>query len=226
MTAVLNKKILLAGSVILAIAAIVAGATYAAWVATAEIEGNTLGAAELSITAVGAIGGDAIEKPIVADDILPGWTSWEESDPDAAHRALITNNSSIPLDLYFYIELEAGPQEACEAVALGWRSGQPGGGWATGYATPGAATVWYEEQPAGLWGGYTGTPESGLLSPILGFVGVDNAVKIADDTQFTPEGPTQVVAMRQIAHFATDASNDLQGTTCQWTEHFEGRIPS
>jgi hypothetical protein len=222
MTAILNKKILLAASVIVAMTALVLGATYAAWVATASIAGNTVSTAELNITAVGAEGADAVEKPITAENILPDW----QSDP--AERAIITNNSSMPLDLYYYVELTGGQTDACQALGLAWHAGPPGGdGTETmGYNAGGtwANTQAYEASNftftiAQLLGVDEAT---GLLSLIGNLEGQGNAVKIADASSFE-DG--EQIAIRELAYFADDADYPTNAGNCEWVEHFEGRIP-
>jgi predicted ribosomally synthesized peptide with SipW-like signal peptide len=218
MTAILNKRVLLAGAVIAAVAALALGATYAAWQASDSITGNTVGTAELAIDAVGVAVPGTDPKPIIASNILPGWKS------PAAERAEITNNSTVPLDLYFYVENLVGEPGACDAVALAWRASTPGDGSNfLGYGTTGDVAT-YEATLAGTIASYTPDPVTpGLLTLIENLEGPANAVKIANANNGF--GPDQTIAIRQLAHFATDAAYPTHAGTCTWTEVFVGTLP-
>jgi predicted ribosomally synthesized peptide with SipW-like signal peptide len=214
MTTLLNARVLLASGVIAAVAALALGATYAAWQATSSIEGNTIGTANLEIEAEGVSAYGSETKPITASNILPGW----ESDP--AERAEITNNSSVALDLWFYVEpLASSTPAACDAMALAWRASTPGDGSnAMGYGDA------YEGTEVGNIGDHSGVDtDTGAFSLVDNYTGVANAVKIADaDDGF---GPGQVIAIRQIAGFAEDAAYPTNSGSCEWTEVFVGTLP-
>src|SRR5690606_37506163 len=125
----LNKKVLLAAGTIAAVAAAALVATYAAWQATDQITGNTVSTAQLKITAAGEAGGTSAypteAKPIDWADALPGMTSSPEE------RAVVTNDSSIALDLWMYYE---NTDEApCLATKVAWQSSLPGGPVLGGY---------------------------------------------------------------------------------------------
>lgn len=216
MTAILNKKVLLAGSVIMAVAVIILGATYAAWQAQDTIDGNTVSTATLSITATGTAMYGAVAKPIEADNVLPGW----ESDP--VERAEITNNSTTELDLWFYVENltpAPGTPGACDAIALAWRASTPGDG--SNYMGYGDG---YEGTQVGEIDDHSGVDtDSGEFSMVENYLGAANAVKIAEGSNGFGEG--EVIAMRQIAGFVTDADYDDHSGTCTWNEVFVGTMP-
>ena len=219
MTAILNKKVLLAASVIVAVAAIALGATYAAWQASDNIDGNTVSTATLSITAEGVQGGaeSTYEKPVFEEEVLPGFINFQADNSDQIARGIVTNDSSVALDLYMYFELTGGNPGACEATQIAWQSSQPNsvnvlGGYAIG-AEPNAATTIAAADAASTNGG---------LSTVTNYAGIANAVKIADDSYFAPDAE---VAVRQIAAFATDADYPDHSGSCTWNEVFVGTLP-
>lgn len=214
MTAILNKKVLLAGSVIVAVAAAALGATYAAWQAAATIDGNTVSTATMSITAVGAQGGapNTVAKPVDEEDVLPGFISFPA--PENVARGLVTNNSSVALDLYMYFDNIVG--DACDATKIAWQSSQPNSTTILGgYAIGSEPTV------AGLIGDMS-DPDLGELSLVGAYAGVGNAVKIADDSYFVNGAQ---VALRQISAFASDASYPDHAGSCTWDEIFVATLP-
>lgn len=203
MTNILNARVLLAVAAIVAVAALALGATYAAWQATDSISGNTVSTASLSITAAGAAAYSLDASPIEWENALPGETS------APANRAEITNNSSIALDLYMYLEPVAG---TCTATKLAWRSGVAGSG-IFDYGYLGA-----EPTNVGTKAG-AGDDNFELVGALAG---VANHVMVADSTKFVPGA---VIALQEIAGIATDADYPADAGTCEWTEVFVGTLP-
>jgi len=219
MTAILNKKVLLAASVIVAVAAIALGATYAAWQAADTIDGNTVSTAVMSITAVGQQGGaqSTYAKPVLEEDVLPGFINFQADNSDQIARGLVTNDSDIALDLWMYFVLTSGNPGSCDATQIAWQSSQPNssnvlGGYAVG-SEPSAATTIAVADAASINGG---------LSTVTNYNGISGAVKVADDSYFVPGAE---VAVRQIAAFATDADYGLHSGSCTWDEVFVGTLP-
>ena len=197
----MNKQIFGSVMAIAAVAAIAVGGTYAAWTATASISDNTVSTAQLSITATkqGKSSPVADPLPFNATDLFPGSVTSSEL------RAVITNNSKVPMDLYMYLEGDRGA--ACDATKLAWQSSHPGSSVQT-------------------WGGYSTIPTNpGTIAGIgndnftlvSNLWGESNKVLIAPATEF---GPAAEIALRQIVGFATDADNTYQNTSCGWTLHF------
>jgi len=214
MTAILNKRVILAGSVIVAVAAAAMGATYAAWQASAVIDGNTVSTATMSITAVGAQGGapNTVAKPVDEGDVLPGFISFPA--PENAARGLITNDSTVALDLYMYFDNVVG--DACGATKIAWQASEPNstnilGGYAIGSEPTVAGDISASSNPA-----------AGELSLVSAYAGVGNAVQLADDTYFTNGA---VVALRQISAFASDAAYPTHAGDCTWDEVFVATLP-
>ncbi len=217
MTAILNKKVLLAASVIVAMTALVLGATYAAWQATDGIEGNTISTAVLGITAEGVAAYGSESKPIIETEVLPGFKS------SPAERAEVTNDSSMELDLWFYIDPVSGNPGACDATKIAWRASTPGDGsnW-MGYGTAIDNTTYETGSSVGNVGD-AGDPDNGTFTLVSAFYGAANAVKIADGSNGF--GPGEVIAMRQMGGFAEDADYGLHNGECAWTEVFVGTLP-
>ncbi len=210
MTAILNKKVLLAASVALAVAAVALGATYAAWQASSSITGNTVSTANLSITAIGAAGSTgnpADPKPINWTNALPNQVSSPED------RATVTNNSSVALDLYMYLEVASSSNPgACAATNLAWQSSVAGGG---------SVQFGYPAGPTPTGPGTLGVG-AGYFKPVNSLEGIGGAVKIASSTVF---GNGAVIAVREIAGLASDAAYPANAGSCVWTEHFVGTLP-
>lgn len=203
MTAILNKRVLLAAGVIVAMTAAALGATYAAWQASDEITGNTVSTVALEITAAGAAGFGLDASPIVFENVLPG----DISDP--ADRATIENGSSIALDLYMY----RVPTGTCSATKVAWRSGVAGSGvFDFGYlgATP---TVVGDKDGSGTDDNFAlvGAHTDGAT-----------ALKIADASKFVPGS---VIALQEMAGLADDAEYGVDNGVCEWTEVFVGTLP-
>ncbi len=222
MTAILNKKVILAVAMIVAVVAVAMGATYAAWQASDYIADNEVTTATLAIDAVGAAAFGSDEKPVFETNVLPGHKGLP------VDRAEITNNSSVPLDLWFYITDVVGTPGACDATKIAWRASTPGNGanW-KGYGTAIDGTTYENTSVVGNITD-TGSTTAGTFTLINQFVGVGNAVKIANATSTNPAlgfGPGQKIAMRQIAGFAQDASYPTHSGTCTWTEVFVGTLP-
>ncbi len=212
----MNKKILLSGGIIAFVAAVALGATYAAWQAQAVIESNTVTTAQLAITAQGVQGGaeSTYAKPVFEEGVLPGFINFQEDNGDQIARGIITNDSSIPLDLYMYFKNVSGA--ACAATKVAWQSSEPNsvnvlGGYAIGNEPDEAGEI---ADPA--------NPDAGELALVSAYAGPANAVKIADADYFVKGAE---VAVRQIVAFATDAPNNLQGKNCIWKEVFVGTLP-
>lgn len=204
MSAILNKKVLLASSVILAVAAAALGATYAAWQASDDITGNTVSTVTLGITAEGAAGFGLDASPIVFTNATPG----DISAP--ADRATIRNDSSVALDLWMY----RVPTGTCTATKVAWRAGVAGSGvFDFGYlgATP---TV------VGNKDGSGGTGDNFEL--VGAHFDGPTAVKLADDSKFLP-GVS--IALQEIAGLADDAAYPADAGSCTWTEIFVGALP-
>jgi len=217
MTAILNKKVVLSLGVMGFVAALAAGATYAAWQAQDTIEGNTVSTASLAIDAYGEAAYGSDVKPVFETDVLPG----DKGLP--VDRALIENDSSVPLDLWFYIQPVAGNPGACDATKIAWRASTPGDGSNfTGYGTAGDNATYENTSVVGNIGD-AGNKTGGTFTLVSDFYGVGNAVKIADADNGFANG--QTIAMRQIAGFASDASYPTHAGTCQWTEVFVGTLP-
>lgn len=213
MTAILNKRVLLAAGVIVAMAAAALGATYAAWNASDDVAGNTVSTAVLGISAAGAAGGSGVTVPLPfgATNVIPGTVTAPEE------RAVITNNSTIPLDLFMYWDAvtPSGAGNPCLMTKVAWQGAQAGTGVGlTGYPAGVPPTVvGASTDPAGPLGSFA------LLSVNTGYA---NKVKIADDAIF---GPGASVSMRQVAGFATDADYPANAGTCGWTTWFVGELP-
>lgn len=204
MTAILSKKVLLGLGVIGFIAAVVAGATYAAWQASDEITGNTVSTAVLSIDASGVGTDNSDPAPINFAGALPGDISSPED------RAIITNNSDVALDLYMYFE---NTEEAtCAATKVAWQSSVAGGGpvlfgYPIGPLPDDVGTI------AGV-GDFNFTIAQSLEGP--------SYVQLADSADFEPG---ETVALRELAGLATDADYGTHSGTCQWKEVFVGTLP-
>ena len=111
------KKIILSMSALAFVGVLLAGGTYAAWSASATVEGNTISTGQLSLDLHGKTSGE-IDKPINVSGLFPGdWTGWA--------RLEIYNQSSIPVKLYMYAENLSG--DACEVTNLEVRTGYAGG---------------------------------------------------------------------------------------------------
>lgn len=198
------------------VAALALGATYAAWQASDTISGNTVSTATLKIDAYpnAAFGSDV--KPVFATNVLPG----DKSMP--ADRAEIKNESTVALDLWFYVDNLAGGG-ACDAVKLAWRASTPGDGSNYKGYGPSASDLSYETTSV-VGNMASGNKNVGEFAPLNSFVGAVNAVKIADyDNGF---GPNQIIAMRQVAGFAQDAAYPANSGTCTWTEYWVGTMPN
>lgn len=200
MTAILNKRVLLAASMIVAVAAAALGATYAAWQGSAQIAGNTVSTVSMDILATGVAAYGQAAAPLVWTDALPGETT------DPLTRAEITNDGSTPMDLYMYLE----PTGTCTATKMAWRSGVVGTG-IFDYGFLGAVPTLVGTK-AGV-----GTDDNFMLVSAI-----NTPVKIADDSKFTPGA---VIALQALAGFATDADYPADAGTCEWVEHFIGTLP-
>lgn len=208
MTSILNTKVLLSAGVIVAVAAALLGTTYAAWSTSGSIAGNTVGAAQLSMTVTPEGKSDplAVPLPFSVSNMLPGMTTSPEE------RAVIKNTSNVPLELYMYVEGAGGA--ACAATKIAWQASHPGNAPFAGYTT-------IPTTPGNVDG--AGTPATSnnfrlvYSGSYLNFWGIGNKVLIAPASEF---GPNQEVALRQVVGFANDADNSLQGTGCQWTLYF------
>jgi len=202
MTAILNKRVLLAAGVIVAMASLALGATYAAWTASDDIAGNTLSTAVLGITAVGVPGsGGAQALPFNETNVLPG----DVSSP--LERAIVTNDSTVPLNLYMYVDGVVGP--ACGATKLAWQSRLQGGPVYYGFAI--AAVL----DDVGTIAG-AGDINFTLLSVLTA---EPAKVLIADAANFAPGAS---VVMRQAVGFADDAIYGTHSGGCTWTLWFVG----
>ncbi|MFA4999138.1 MAG: hypothetical protein WC519_00095 [Parcubacteria group bacterium] len=201
------KRILLSGGIILSVVGVVAGATYAAWTASTNIGGNTVSTAQLSITAAGSAGGSGITDPLPFSE--SGFIPGSVSDPQ--ERAVITNNSGVPLDLYMYLD---GSGDACYVTKLAWQSSVLNTGPVLyGYASSPTPAP---SHPGKMDGSDT---DSNFTVMYPNLWGVSNKVKIADAANF---GPGTTIAMRQIIGLATDADNGYQGKACDWSVYFVG----
>jgi hypothetical protein len=199
MTAILNKKVILAASMIVAVAAVALGATYAAWQGSAQIAGNTVSTVSMDILATGVAAYGQSAAPLVWEGAVPGETT------DPMTRAEITNDGSTPMDLYMYLV----PTGTCTATKMAWRSGVVGTG-VFDYGFLGAVPT-----NVGTKAG-AGDSNFALVSAI------NTPVKIADDSKFTPGA---VIALQALAGFATDADYPADAGTCVWVEHFISTLP-
>lgn len=116
----MNKKIIISLSVIAAVGAIVAGGTYAVWTAQDTIEGNTVGTATLGLNINEEGGVGAVPKPVNASNLLPGqWAPgpgyFEE------YRAVITNQSTVPVNISMYVTITNETKDMCDYVLLNMR---------------------------------------------------------------------------------------------------------
>jgi predicted ribosomally synthesized peptide with SipW-like signal peptide len=203
MVGILNKKVLLAGSVVVAMAALALGATYAAWQASDSIEGNTVSTVELEITAAGAAGFGLDDSPIEWTGANPG----DISSP--VDRATITNDSSVALDLWMY----RVPSGVCTATKVAWRSGVAGSG-IFDYGYLGAAPT--------VVGDKDGTNAGDNFALVGAHTTGGTALMVADSTKFTPGA---VIALQEMAGLADDADYPADAGTCTWTEVFVGALP-
>lgn len=205
------KKILLSLGIIAFVAVAAVGATYAVWSASDTIEGNTVSTAQLSITASGVQGGTPVATPLpfTVSNMLPGMVTAQEE------RAIITNTSDVPLDLYMYLGGTGGT--ACSAMKLAWQSSHPNNGVIDGYTSvptdPGDVD---EDGDNNFDLVYSPLPDTGLW-------GVGNKVLIAPADEFEHN---EQVALRQVVGLATDAANSLQGQSCAWTLYFVAEVPT
>jgi len=156
---------------------------------------------------VGASSSNTTAKPIIEGNILPGFVSAQEE------RATVTNNSGVALDLWMHFVKTNQTGLACDATKVAWQSSIQGS--ITGLT------------------GYSNVPplpsNPGLVDGTgasLNFTRVNDLatvpVKIMDDQFFTPGA---VVAVRQIAGFATDAVYGTHSGNCAWTEVFTATLP-
>lgn len=191
MTTLLNKKILLSLGVIAFAAALGVGATIAAFTASDTITGNTIATATVRIDAAEVATGGATPKPVNASNLIPG-----EVDPHK-YEAQITNNSSVPLNLYMYMTSSTGP--ACDKTKLAWQSTNSTG-----------TTVLH---------GYTTEPTL-ITDSNFDFLSAMNTltekVLIASST-----APGATIIVRQKVGLDTTATNSDQGG-CTWTDTFYG----
>jgi hypothetical protein len=204
------KKILISLVLVVAVATVASVATYAVWNATANIDGNTIGAAQLSITATAAGKSSPVADPLPfsAEGLVPGSVTTPEL------RAVISNDSDVPLNLYMYVEGIGGA--ACSATKIAWQSSRPGNGVLNGYsATPFPPVL----NPGQIDGTDSSLNFTNIYSAsnVTNLWGIDNKVLIADSADFENGDK---VALRQIVGFATDADNSYQGTSCEWTLKF------
>ncbi len=200
MTAILNKKVILAASMIVAIAAVALGATYAAWQGSAQIAGNTVSTVSMDISATGMAAYGQSAAPLVWEGALPGETT------DPMTRAEISNDGTTPMDLYMYLV----PSGTCTATKMAWRTGVVGSG-IFDYGFLGAVPT-----NVGTKAGVGADSNFMLVSAI------NTPVKIADDSKFTPGTK---IALQALAGFATDADYPADSGSCVWVEHFIGTLP-
>jgi hypothetical protein len=211
------KKILISLVLVVAVATVASVATYAVWSATANIAGNTISTAQLSITATAQGKGAPVADPLPfsVSGLIPG----SVTDPEL--RAVITNDSDIPLDLYMYVQGVGGT--ACSATKIAWQSSHPGQGVLHGYpAIPFPPVL----NPGKIDGSDSSDNFRNVYSAgdvYLNLWGVDNKVLIADASEFQPHAE---IALRQIVGFATDANNSYQGKSCEWTLYFVAETPT
>ncbi len=140
--------------------------------------------------------------------MLPG----DVTDP--VERAVITNNSDVPLDLYMYLSGAGGA--ACSATKLGWESLHPFGVHVAGYTSPAVPTDPGDVAASGSEN-FTLIYSAGNTHTNLW--GAANRVLVAPASEF---GNGDEVAMRQVVGLANDAANNLQGQSCVWTLNFVG----
>ncbi|HMO78497.1 MAG TPA: hypothetical protein PKD95_04875 [Candidatus Paceibacterota bacterium] len=196
MTAILNKRVLLAAGVIVAMSAAALGATYAAWTASSTITGNTVGTANVSLTSAGTANGTSVAAPVVVDNILPGYVGRQE---DGEFRTLVTNNGTVPLNVFMYVT--GADPITCASTKIAYQA-----------SLPNSATI---------YNGYF--PYSQLVNPEVPQFHFLSAV-----TQGTPLpivnnlAPGATVAVRTVAALATNADNSLQNTTCGWSQVYYG----
>jgi len=200
MTAILNKRVLLAAGVIVAMTSLALGATYAAWQGSASIAGNTVSTVSMNISALGVSAFGQTAAPLVWTGALPGATTAPLT------RAEITNDGTTAMDLYMYLV----PTGVCTATKMAWRSGVVGSGvFDFGFTGPAPVNVGTK---AGVGAGSNFMLVSAISTP----------VKIADSTKFTP---TAKIALQALAGFSTDAAYPADSGTCTWVEHFIGTLP-
>lgn len=191
------KKILLSGGLIVAVAAVALGATYAAWSASTTIEKNTITTATLSLGKNGLI-----EKPIEgadAQNLLPGdYTNWG--------RAGIHNTSSVPLKLFLKVHITGNPNNVCDVTNLEL--------W-TGHAeTPASQPNESDRQISdGSW--------------TIAALAAGDPVELTGNPPFAELQANWTQVFWQRAQLDADANNSYQGGACEWTEEFIGEtIPS
>ncbi|HAV11559.1 MAG TPA: hypothetical protein DCX32_03370 [Candidatus Moranbacteria bacterium] len=112
------KNILKSFSIIVAIAAVAGGITYAIFSDTDTITGNTVGTATVELDAKGEAASGIVSKPIVATNLVPG----EYTDD---FRGALHNQSTVDVKLYMYLDNVVG--DACDKINLTMTTGHAGG---------------------------------------------------------------------------------------------------
>lgn len=211
------NKIIVSSILVLAVATVASVATYAVWSATANITGNTISTAQLSITATadGKPNPVADPLPFKAEGLIPGSVTTPEL------RAVITNNSDIPLDLYMYVQGVGGT--ACTATKIAWQSSHPGQGVLHGYPASPFPPVLSPGKIDGTGSSFNFRNVYSAGDVYDNLWSINNKVLIADSDEFEPHNE---IALRQIVGFATDADNSYQGKSCEWTLYFVAETPT
>jgi predicted ribosomally synthesized peptide with SipW-like signal peptide len=190
------KKILLSVSTLAFIGALVAGGTYAAWNATAGIDGNTVSTGSLSLNIEKEGGFGALEKPVIAGNLFPGqWAPGPGVNDE--FRAVVKNDSSVAVDIEMYVDDENGltnENNVCDYMLLTVRTFTPAG---VGFDVE---TIVDSE-------------------PVSSLFGEDNAVTVQNNVASDLE-----IAVRQKVQLDPEAPNTVQGSECKWNEIFVATI--
>ena len=120
------KKIIISAFTIFVAVAAVAGATAAVFSDTENIDGNTIGAADVEISLVKGLG--TLHKPIAASDLVPGETSeWYNID--------VVNDGTVESNVFMHGEGFAGTGGICANTNLLVQANS-GSGWYDKYDEP------------------------------------------------------------------------------------------
>jgi len=198
MTKIINVRVLLSAGVIVAMAAAAIGATYAAWTASSTITGNTVSTANVSLTATGVANGSSVVSPVSVSNVLPGYVAPQTT---GEFRTIVTNNGTVPLNVFMYVTGQTGP--ACASTKIAYQA-----------SLPNSTTI---------YNGYF--PYSQLLNPEV----IQFSFLSALDDVVTEKVPVvnnlavgASVAVRTVPAFATNAPQALQNTTCVWSQVYYG----
>ena len=191
------KKIIFNLAIIGVVAAVAVGGTYAAWTASTSIEGNTISTASVSLSKTGIV-----KKPLTGYNMYPG-------DYTEGARVGIYNEGSVDLKLYMHAEdlSDTSPDGICDNTLLSLYTGHAG-------VTPSV-----DGDGKIINGQYNEAERYIITKSVLEW---SNQEELTGYPPFEELGANITQVIWQQAQLDPDASNDLQGQTCTWTEVFTG----